>query len=116
MGKEIRKILNAVFLSAVSYVVLLLFDIAPDYPKNIEGWILLLSIGFLYCAADYLSAILQAFLEIPLFGPGALFYWIYKRHRTSLKDELSYDHWGRNILFGIWFWSLIILVVSLVNR
>jgi hypothetical protein len=100
----------------VVYVVLLLFDFAPDYARNMKGWILLLGVGFCYFLADIISSILQGVLEVPLFGPAALFYRIIKGRSTPLRAEFSYDHWGRNILFGIFFWSLIIVIVSVVNR
>jgi len=32
---KIRKVLNVIFLLMVFYVVLLLFDFAPHYPRNI---------------------------------------------------------------------------------
>jgi len=73
-------------------------------------------IGIFYFLADIISSILQGILEIPLFGPAALFYRIIKGRSTSLISEFSYDHWGRNILFGIFFWSLIIVIVSVVKR
>ena len=113
---KIKKVINVIFLLIVVYVVLLLFDFAPDYPRNIKGWLLLLGVGFCYYLADIISSILQGVLEIPLFGPAALFYRIIKGRSTSVSAEFSYDHWGRNILSGIFVWSLIIVIVSFVNR